>query len=57
MLIEKNLEVMAGIQVERMMIEIDSLYCNIKNTYVGIKYVKTNWLSKKEKKNMINNYS
>ncbi|KAJ7551823.1 hypothetical protein O6H91_06G030500 [Diphasiastrum complanatum] len=45
-----NLQVMAGIPVERMMIETDSPYCEIKATHAGIKYVSSSWPSKKKEK-------
>ncbi|OMO68606.1 hypothetical protein COLO4_29542 [Corchorus olitorius] len=46
----ENLEVVRDIPVERMMIETDSPYCEIRSTHAGIKFVKSVWPSKKKEK-------
>ncbi|KAI4310618.1 hypothetical protein MLD38_035585 [Melastoma candidum] len=47
---EDNVEVVQGLPVERMMIETDSPYCEIKSTHASHKYVKSTWTSKKKEK-------
>ncbi|VAH46260.1 unnamed protein product [Triticum turgidum subsp. durum] len=47
---KENLEIVGGIPAERLMIETDSPYCDIKNTHAGIQFVKSIWPSKKKEK-------
>lgn len=46
----ENLQVLAGIPLERMMIETDAPYCEIRSTHAGAHYIKSVWSSKKKEK-------
>ncbi|XWS59368.1 hypothetical protein CRYUN_Cryun08bG0115500 [Craigia yunnanensis] len=46
----ENLDVVRDTPVERMMIETDSPYCEIKSTHAGINFVKSLWPYKKKEK-------
>ncbi|GBG86602.1 hypothetical protein CBR_g41666 [Chara braunii] len=50
---EENLDVMAAVPLERMMIETDSPYCEIRPTHAGYRYISTTWPSKKKEKHDI----
>ncbi|WOL05088.1 deoxyribonuclease TATDN1 [Canna indica] len=45
-----NLDALRGIPIERMMIETDSPYCEIRSTHAGRQFVKSDWPSKKKEK-------
>jgi TatD DNase family protein len=47
---EENLEVVRVIPIERIMIETDGPWCDIRPSHAGFKYVKTHLLSKDKKK-------
>ncbi|CAN6475348.1 unnamed protein product [Victoria cruziana] len=46
----ENVVVVGGIPVERLMIETDSPYCEIKSTHAGNRFVTSVWPSKKKEK-------
>lgn len=46
----ENLQVMSGIPLERMMIETDAPYCEIRSTHAGFIHIQTSWQSKKKEK-------
>eukprot|EP00238_Polyblepharides_amylifera_P009975 CAMPEP_0196587168 /NCGR_PEP_ID=MMETSP1081-20130531/56634_1 /TAXON_ID=36882 /ORGANISM="Pyramimonas amylifera, Strain CCMP720" /LENGTH=305 /DNA_ID=CAMNT_0041909273 /DNA_START=287 /DNA_END=1204 /DNA_ORIENTATION=- len=46
----ENLEVMAAIPLERMMLETDAPWCEIKPTHAGSSHIITKWDSKKKEK-------
>ncbi|KAK9128293.1 hypothetical protein Syun_017090 [Stephania yunnanensis] len=50
----ENLEVVREIPVERIMIETDSPYCEIKNAHAGISLVKSAWPAMKKEKHDLN---
>ncbi|KAL7692312.1 putative TatD family, metal-dependent hydrolase [Plasmopara halstedii] len=47
---EENLECVKAIPLEKLMIETDAPWCDIRATHAGYRYVKTSWQSKKAEK-------
>jgi len=47
---KENLEVVKGIPVDRIMIETDAPWCDIRSTHAGFNAIKTKWEAKDKKK-------
>ncbi|PRW59015.1 deoxyribonuclease TATDN1 [Chlorella sorokiniana] len=47
---EENLQVMAAVPVERLLLETDCPWCEIRPSHAGSKYVQTKWEAKDKKK-------
>ena len=47
---EENLEVVGGIPLDRLLLETDSPYCEIRATHAGVRHVKSVWPSRKKEK-------